>query len=72
MQPNDPFTVASLDSIPQEKPIELKALSNVERAQAIEELTSIKSIVAVHDGISVTFLNHLIATLQFYQLQSKS
>jgi hypothetical protein len=68
----DPFTIASLDAIPYEKPIDLKALSNVERAQAIEDLTNIKSIVFFHDGISVAFLNHLIASLQYYQLQSQS
>ncbi len=71
MKPNDPFTVASLDTIAHEKPLDLKALNNVERAQAIEELMNIKSIVFFHDGISVTFLNHLISTLQYHQLQNE-
>lgn len=69
MQTPDPFTVATLDSIPKDKPLDLKALNNVERAQAIEELKNIRSIVFFHEGISIAFLNHLIATLQYYQLQ---
>lgn len=69
MQTPDPFSVASLDTIPKDRPLDLKALNNVERAQAIEELNNIRSIAFFHDGISIAFLDHIISTLQYYQLQ---
>lgn len=67
MQTYDPFSVAFLDTVP--NPLDLKALNNVERAQAIEELNNIRSIVFFHDGISTAFLDRLVSTLQYYQLQ---
>ncbi len=51
------------DTIPKDKPLDLKALNNVERAQAIEELNNIRSIA---------FLNVISAMFKRLQISNRT